>query len=135
MSDVYAKAGIPMPPNPNEDAEPYIKPMTTEAKLENTQNPDAIDWAKRAEEERDRDIRLECLKLVSGSVRQDKVVREAEKLFVYVKEGTVDPITAFNIACGTCLYYETLESREQAEEHLEEHFKRQHPAMHKHLYG
>lgn len=127
MTDVYAKMGIPMP-------ESEGAPEDTEI-LENVAaNPTpAIDWAKREEEERDRQLRLECLRLIDG-VRHDKVVTEAEKLFTYVKAGLTDPITRYTFVCGTCPYEESLENKHQLEDNLKEHMRRAHSDLYQKFY-
>jgi hypothetical protein len=131
MSDVYAKVGIPMPPA---ESEPEFDPAKDDENKP-MENPDAIDWAKRAEEERDRDIRLECLKLVNGSVRQDRVPIEAEKLFQYIKGGLVKPLMRHEWFCGTCITGEILDDAEEADFRVKQHMQRRHPEIHRKLYG
>lgn len=133
MTDVYARAGIPMPPNPDKD-------KTIDEKVEELINAEPnnaepnIDWQKRAEEEQDRQLRLECLKMVQNAPVNSRI-REAEKLFKYLKSGPDASMGLFTFACGTCLWNWTAGHQEHGEDALAQHFSDNHPALYKSIYG
>lgn len=129
-ADIYAKHGIPMPPNPNEDAEP----MTAEAKLENVQNPDVVNWAQREQEERDRQLRLECLKMVTHGAPSSRM-REAETLFNYVKNGPGEPFTMHTILCGVCAAHYTSSDKTHADDWFKDHVRHFHTTMFTSIFG
>ena len=132
MTDVYAKAGIPMPPS---DSEPEFDPAKDESPIqENVMIEAPIDWETRHREETDRQLRLECLKMVQNSPLSSRT-REAEKLFKYLKEGPDASLGLFTFVCGTCLWNWTAGSRENGEDALADHMKEEHPDIYKKLYG
>lgn len=137
--DVYARAGIPMPMEDKpekEQAEPYIKSMDGSVESENTMPSLNTDWLKREEDERDRQLRIECLKLVDARhLTPTQVRREAEKHFEFVKNGLVDPLVAVYVICGTCPFEDRVESRDAANEHLSEHMNRAHPELYEKFYS
>jgi hypothetical protein len=85
MTDVYARAGIPMPPDPTQDSEPEDKTDPTEGNVE----AEPSIWEKRAQEERDRDLRFECLKLMAKDYtgKPEGLIRGADVFYKYVKDG------------------------------------------------
>jgi hypothetical protein len=88
MTDIYARVGIPMPPDPTQDSEPEDKTDPTEGFDESVQAEPSI-WEKRAQEERDRDLRFECLKLMAKDYtgKPEGLVRGADVFYKYVKDG------------------------------------------------
>lgn len=82
MTDVYASMGIPMPPNPDAD------------EVDEKSNPENAvaepsPWEKRVEEDRDRDLRLECVRIAFGELNgtSHQLINSADRMFKFVKSG------------------------------------------------
>lgn len=128
MTDVYAQMGIPLPKS---------KDLDSDSAFAKEEPEDDAPRPKQAWEiAQERDVRLECLKLVvAGGCRSDKYAVESEKLFQYVTLGLVTPLTNHTIFCGSCLYNEIVDTAEQADEAMRRHMSMRHPEIHKKLYG
>jgi hypothetical protein len=90
MTDIYAKAGIPVPKEDGESEYDLNEHAFLAEKPGTNEGPS--DWRVEAEKQRDRDLRLECIKLsfeyLSGS--GSALISTAEKVYDFVKNGPAE---------------------------------------------
>lgn len=134
MTDVYAKMGIPLPPNPDEDKD--VEPTEEDCKAD----PDELDgiskWREREEAERDQHLRLECLKLVdTRHIQARRIPQEAERLVHYVKNGLEKSVGTHTILCGVCTDNWSSEDQESVDDWFKGHVQTAHPDMYTKLFG
>lgn len=97
MTDMYAAAGIPMPPKESvlddkawEDsvAEGPVNPEKT-----GPENVEDQPWFKHEERERERQLRLRCTEIVFTEMQgtSTQLLQTVEKVYDFVKNGPSEP--------------------------------------------